>query len=52
MRMTKKRQALLDRIKKEAEEAGTVADIEDLTEAPLPELRLASIYLQLHKKQV
>jgi len=52
MKMTKKRRALLDKIKREAEEAGTVADIEDLAEAPLPQLRLASVYLQLHKKKI
>jgi hypothetical protein len=50
--MTKKRRELLDRIKKEAEDAGTIADIEDLAKAPLSELRIASVYLQLHKKQV
>lgn len=47
MKITKKRQALLDRIKTEAGEAGVEVDWEDLNTAPLPTLRLVSIRLQL-----
>jgi len=50
MRMTRRRKALLKRIEKEAKEAGTTVDIEDLSTAPLCHLQFCSIYLQLHKK--
>ena len=47
MRMTKKRQALLDRIKTEAREAGVEVVWEDINTAPLSALQLVSIRLQL-----
>jgi hypothetical protein len=48
--MTKKRQALLARVRKEAEEAGVEVDWEYLNTAPFAFVQFASIALQIHKK--
>jgi len=50
MRMTRKRHELLNRIRKEAEEAGVEVNWEHLNAAPFASLQFASIMLQLHKK--
>jgi hypothetical protein len=49
MRVNKKRTELLDRIRKDAAEAGVDVNWEHLNSAPISALRFCSIMLQLHK---
>ena len=49
MKVTKRRQELLDRIRTEAGEAGVEVNWDHLTSAPFSALQFASIALQLHK---
>jgi hypothetical protein len=46
----KKRQELLDRIRKDAKKAGVEVNWEHLNAAPFAAIQFASIALQLHKK--
>ena len=47
--MKKKRQELLDRIKKEAKAAGVTINLEDFSKATFAELELLSVHLQSSK---
>ena len=47
----KKRQELLDRIRKDAKKAGVEVNWEHLNAAPFAAIQFASIALQLHKKE-